>query len=208
MRQRRPKICGRHRVKNVGPESREEVALLSDRVSRIGGKIRTLVMSARRRRPAIVRFVRPWLSGVRHSPSLSSSPQRAVASKPAMRPASGLAVAATTVVGASRQQRAAAQRFCAHRCGAVFAGGACRRPSGQTPQSLTIAAILHQWRLNGVSLVQHRGALAAPFKTCRLTPRCSGRHPGDLSNVLASGVDQLWPRSKARPGGATELIVR
>ncbi len=26
----------------------------------------------------------------------------------------------------------------------------------------------------------------------RLTPRCSGRHPGDLSNVLASGVHQQW----------------
>jgi hypothetical protein len=44
--------------------------------------------------------------------------------------------------------------------------------------------------------------------TGRLTPRCSGRHPGDLSNVLASGVDQLWLRSAARPGGAAELIVR
>jgi hypothetical protein len=42
----------------------------------------------------------------------------------------------------------------------------------------------------------------------RLTPRCSGRHPGDLSNVLASGGEQPWLRSAARPGGAAELIVR
>jgi hypothetical protein len=43
---------------------------------------------------------------------------------------------------------------------------------------------------------------------CRLTPRCSGRHPGDLSTVLASGVGQLWLRSAPRPGDAAELIVR
>jgi hypothetical protein len=44
--------------------------------------------------------------------------------------------------------------------------------------------------------------------TRRLTPRCSGRHPGELSTALASGVNQLWLRSAARPGGAAELIVR
>ena len=44
--------------------------------------------------------------------------------------------------------------------------------------------------------------------TVRLTPRCSGRHPGEYSNTLASGVGQLWLRSAARPGGAAELIVR
>lgn len=44
--------------------------------------------------------------------------------------------------------------------------------------------------------------------TDRLTPRCSGRHPGDFSNVLASGVDVQWLRSSARPGGAAELVVR
>jgi hypothetical protein len=43
---------------------------------------------------------------------------------------------------------------------------------------------------------------------CHLTPRCSGRHPGDLSNVLASGVDHLWLRSADQPGVAAELIVR
>jgi hypothetical protein len=47
-----------------------------------------------------------------------------------------------------------------------------------------------------------------PVVKCRLTPRCSGRHPGDLSNNHASGVDHLSLRSAARPGGAAELIVR
>ena len=32
--------------------------------------------------------------------------------------------------------------------------------------------------------------------------------PGVISNVLASGVDLLWLRSAARPGGAAELIIR
>ena len=90
----------------------------------------------------------------------------------------------------------------------VFAGGACRRPFGQPPRSLSTAAILHLHHLDGISFAQRRGALAAPSQRCRLTPRCSGRHPGDLSNILAPGVYQLWLRSTARPGGATELIVR
>lgn len=41
----------------------------------------------------------------------------------------------------------------------------------------------------------------------RLTPRCSGRHPGDLSNVLASGVHRPYLRT-ARVAGAAELKLR
>ena len=51
-------------------------------------------------------------------------------------------------------------------------------------------------------------AATSSLLACRLTPRCSGRHPGDLSNVLASGVRRPWLRSAARPGVAAELIVR
>jgi broad specificity phosphatase PhoE len=42
---------------------------------------------------------------------------------------------------------------------------------------------------------------SAPATTAasRLTPRCSGRHLGEPSNVLAPGVDRLWLRSTARP---------
>lgn len=44
--------------------------------------------------------------------------------------------------------------------------------------------------------------------TGRLTPRCSGRHSGARSNVLASGVDQRFLRLASRPVVAAELIVR
>ena len=61
----------------------------------------------------------------------------------------------------------------------------------------------------GVSFAQRTWSNAfLPAMTCRLTPRCSGRHPGVISTVLASGVDQLCLRSPGRPGGAAELIVR
>jgi hypothetical protein len=75
--------------------------------------------------------------------------------------------------------------------------------------------VAHQRRFHrarhsrGVSFAQHMWSNAAlPAVTCRLTPRCSGRHPGVISAVPASGVEQLWLRSPARPGGAAELIVR
>ncbi len=48
----------------------------------------------------------------------------------------------------------------------------------------------------------------SPSVTSRLTPRCSGRHPGDLGNALASGVERLWLRSATQPGGAAELKDR
>lgn len=37
-------------------------------------------------------------------------------------------------------------------------------------------------------------------------PRCSGRHPGGLTNVLAPGVEQLRLRSATQPGGTAEAL--
>src|SRR6266496_1613706 len=51
-------------------------------------------------------------------------------------------------------------------------------------------------------------AASAPSGASRLTPRCSGRHPGELTNALVSGVERLWLRSAAQPGGAAELKGR
>jgi hypothetical protein len=42
----------------------------------------------------------------------------------------------------------------------------------------------------------------------RLAPRCSGRHPGELANGLASAAEHQWLRSSAQAGGASELISR
>ena len=67
---------------------------------------------------------------------------------------------------------------------------------------------LRSWRPVGSYRAGGAQRPVAALVRCRLTPPCSGRHPGDLSKVLASGVDQLWLRSAARPGGAAELIVR
>jgi hypothetical protein len=82
------------------------------------------------------------------------------------------------------------------RCGPGERGFAKRAPAGH----LALAPSQH-------SVVNGPEDLRSAV-TCRLTPRCSGHHPGVLSIAFASGVDQLWLRSTARPGGAAELIVR
>ena len=43
---------------------------------------------------------------------------------------------------------------------------------------------------------------------CRLTPRCSGRHPGGLASALAPAVQHQWLRPTAQAGVAAELISR
>ena len=111
--------------------------------------------------------------------------------------------------GAEPARRTSAQCVPHHRCAASSRLSMQGRFSSARPKAAgqpPVVAPCPAWRRSAA--VSRAKAATLPHLTRRLTPRCSGRHPGELSNFLASGVDQPWLRSTARPGGAAELIGR